>query len=253
MGIAVEHPLTDWAAFDDFRAPDPMTGSEGVDLMIDTVDRDGGRSFVFVDGGEIFQRMFFLRGFENLLVDLIDDRPEVYALRDMVTHFVTKRIERWLDTKRVDCVLFRDDWGSQSSLMVRPDIWRRVFRPAYKCVIDLIHEGGAYGSFHSDGVILEILPDVVEMGWDEVNPQVSAMDLELLGKQYGGKVCVRADIDRQQILPNGSPEEVRALIGRLFDAFGRFNGGYVGWGEMNADVSIANGEAMLATLYGLRY
>ena len=253
MGIAIEHPLADWSALEGFRAPDPMTGDDGVRRMVDAVDDDGHRHFVLVDGGEVFQRMFFLRGFENLLVDLMDDRPEVYALRDLVADFVVRRVERWLETNRVDLILVRDDWGTQSSLMIHPDVWRRVFKPIYKRIIDLIHAGGAHGSFHSDGVISEILPDVVEMGWDEINPQVSAMNLEGLGKQFGGKVCVRADIDRQQILPNGSPEEVRTLIETLFDTFGTFNGGYVGWGEMNADVPIANGEAMLATLHGLRY
>lgn len=253
MGIAIEHPLADWAVLDRYRAPDPMTGDEGVAHMADVVDRDGHRRFVFVDGGEVFQRMFFLRGFENLLLDLVDDRPEVYALRDLVTDFVLARIDRWLDTGRVDAVLVRDDWGTQAALMVRPDTWRKVFAPAYRRLIDRIHEGGAYGSFHSDGVIQEILPDVVAMGWDEVNPQVSAMDVGALGARFGGKVCVRADIDRQHVLPHGSPEDVRALVRRLFDAFGRHRGGYVGWGEMNADVPLENGEAMLAALHGLRY
>ena len=251
MGIAVESPLRDWDALETYKAPDPMVGQEGVDHMVDVVKQDGHRHFVFVDGGEIFQRMFFLRGFENLLVDLLEDRPEVYVLRDTVAAFVQSRVERWLDTGCVDCVMLRDDWGTQAALMVRPEIWRRVFKPAYKRIIDLIHDGGAYGSFHSDGVIREILPDLVEMGWDEVNPQVSCMDLEELGTLLAGKVCVRADIDRQQILPGGTPDEVAGLIRRLFDAFGRRKGGYVGWGEMNADVPLENGRAMLETLYSL--
>ena len=79
------------------------------------------------------------------------------------------------------------------------------------------------------------------------------MDIETLGRQYGGKVCVRADIDRQWTLPHGSPEDVTALIRRLFDAFGRSGGGYVGWGEMAADVPLANGAAMLRALFDLRY
>ena len=74
-----------------------------------------------------------------------------------------------------------------------------------------------------------------------------------LGRRTGGRVCFRADIDRQWTLPMGAPEDVRALVERFFNAFGRFDGGYVGWGEMSSDVSIANCEAMLAAMFGLRY
>lgn len=253
MGQVVHHPLSDWAALEDYRLPDPMTGEQGVRRMEEEVRQDGHRHFVFVDGGETFQRMFFLRGLENLLVDLLEERPEVYVLRDLVAEFYLKRLERWLETGVVDGVIVRDDWGTQSALMVRPAIWRRVFKPVYARLAAAIHQGGAYASFHSDGAIGEILPDLVEIGWDELNPQVHLMEIEALGRRYGGKVCFRADIDRQWALPYGTPDDVRALIERLFDAFGRFDGGYVGWGEMSSDVSLANGEAMLETLFSLRY
>ncbi len=253
MGQTVSHPLSDWALLEDFRPPDPMAGDEGIRHMEEMVRQDGHRHFVFVDGGEVFQRMFFLRGTENLLIDLLEDRPEVYALRDTVVAFTLKRIERWLETGMVDGVILRDDWGTQRSLMVRPDIWRRVFKPVYQRISEAVHAGGACASFHSDGVIQEILPDLVEIGYDELNPQVHLMDIEALGKRFGGRVCIRADIDRQRTLPYGTPEEVSALVRRLFDAFGRFNGGYVGWGEMSSDVPLANGEAMLKAIVGLRY
>ncbi|MDP2952458.1 MAG: hypothetical protein Q8O76_03980, partial [Chloroflexota bacterium] len=68
MGQVVEHPLADWAALDGYRPPDPMTGVEGVRLMEEAVRKDGHRHFVYIDGGELWQRMFFLRGYENLLV-----------------------------------------------------------------------------------------------------------------------------------------------------------------------------------------
>lgn len=102
-------------------------------------------------------------------------------------------------------------------------------------------------------MVAEILPDLLEMGCDEVNPQVQVMDVEALGARLGGRVCVRADTDRQFILPHGSPEDVRQLVRRLFAAFGAAAGGYVGWGEMSSDVPLANGEALLETLFGLRY
>ncbi len=253
MGQAVEHPLADWRAWRDYRAPDPLTGSEGVAEMVREVDADGHRHFVFVDGGEVFQRMIFLRGMEALLIDLQEEREEVYALRDRIVEICLRRIERWLATGRVDGVILRDDWGTQTALMIRPELWRRVFRPAYARLVAAIHAGGAAASFHTDGMIAAIVPDLIEIGCDEINPQVHVMDIEALGALCRGRVCVRADLDRQFTLPHGTPEDVRRLVRRLFAAFGTAGGGYVGWAEMSSDVPLANGEAALETLFGLRY
>lgn len=252
MGQTTHHPLHDWAAFDGYRAPEPLAGEAGVEEMVAQVDADGHHHFVLADGGEVFQRMFFLRGMEALLIDLHEDRPEVYALRDLIVDYNLERIGRWLETGRVDMILLRDDWGTQEALMVQPAIWRRVFRPAYERLVTAVHDGGGYVSFHSDGVLDEIIPDLMEIGCDEINPQVQLMDVEGLGVACRGRVCVRADIDRQQVLPHGTQEEVRDLVRRLFAAFGE-GGGYVGWGEMSSDVPLANCAAMLETITGLRY
>jgi len=253
MGLAVEHPLADWAALDNYRPPDPMTGEEGVAYVTEMARRDDRQHFVFVDAGELFQRMWFLRGYDNSLIDLADDPPELYALRDIIVEWNIKRINRWHETGVVDGFVHRDDWGSQTALMADPAVWRKVFKPAYKRIADAMHAGGAYASFHTDGYTWDIIPDLIEIGWDELNPQVHLMDIEELGRLYGGKVCFRADTDRQWTLPHGTPDDVRNLIKRLFAAFGTFNGGYVGGALANSDVPLANIEAVLQTVHALRY
>jgi hypothetical protein len=252
-GQTVEHPLESWAAFDSYRAPDPMTGESGVLEMEAAVREDGRQHFVLVTGGELFQRMFFLRGYENLLVDLAEDRPEVYVLRDLVADWNIARIQRWNQTGLVDGILLLDDWGTQQTLMVKPDTWRRVFRPAYKQMVEVIHAGGMTAHFHTDGVTQAIMGDLIEIGFDELNPQVAIMDVEDLGRRFGGKVCFRADLDRQYILRTGTPADVEAHIRRMFDAFGRFDGGYVGYGQVGPDVPLANAEALVRTVYSLKY
>ncbi len=253
MGQAVHHPLADWRDLSAWKPPDPMTGEEGVRLMAAEVAADGHQHFVYVDGGELFQRMIFLRGMEELMLDLHAERDEIFTLRDRILEVCLRRIERWGKTEVVDGMILRDDWGTQQALMIHPDLWRSVFKPAYKTLVDAIHNSGAYFCFHSDGVIDAILPDLLEIGCDELNPQAHVMDVEQLGRRLGGKVCVRADIDRQYALPHGTPDEVRDLIRRFHAAFGVHGGGYAGWAEMSSDVPLANGEAALETFYSLTY
>jgi len=254
MGRTVEFPLADWAAFDNYHPPDPMVGEEGVGLMEEAVRRDDHQHFVFVDLGELVQRMWFLRGYDNVLVDLWEDRPEVYALRDMITDWNILRVERWLETGVVDGFLLRDDWGTQNQLMVHPEIWRKVFKPAYKRIAEAVHQGGsAYACFHSDGYIVDIIPDLIEAGWDEINPQVPLMDVKELAARYGGKVCFRPCPDTQGVLPYGSREEVHSHLKRMFEALGNFNGGYVTTCPVSADVPLENIAMMLETYNNLRH
>jgi len=79
------------------------------------------------------------------------------------------------------------------------------------------------------------------------------MDVDELSRRYGGKVCFRPEQDRQQILPQGTPDDVRADVRRMFDAFGHFNGGYVGYGQIGVDTPLINVEAMLEAIVNLRY
>ncbi len=252
-GQTVGHPLADWAAFESYKLPNPMTGETGVHYMEEVVRQDDHQHFNLVTGGELFQRMFFLRGYENLLMDLVEDRAEVYALRDKVVDWNIARINRWHETGLVDGILLSDDWGTQKALMVKPDIWRKVFKPAYKRMVEAIHAGGTTAHFHTDGVTQAILEDLIEIGFDEVNSQAAIMDVEDLGRRFGGRVCFRADLDRQVVLPTGTPAQVEAHVRRMFDAFGRHNGGYIGYGQIGADVPLANAEAMLRTIYSLTY
>jgi len=85
------------------------------------------------------------------LIDLAERRPEVFYLRDRIVEFLLKRIEMWLGYG-VDGLFFRDDWGAQQELMIRPALWREIFKPSYKRLFDAVHAGGKHVFFHSDSV-----------------------------------------------------------------------------------------------------
>jgi hypothetical protein len=137
--------------------------------------------------------------------------------------------------------------------MIRPEYWRKIYKPAYAKIVAAIKSGGCFAHLHSDGVTDEIMEDLIEIGFDELNPQMSCMDIESVGRRFGGRVCFRADMDRQYVLPFGTPADVRALVDRLYGAFGTKNGGYIGYGQINIDVPIENAEAMLTAFASLQY
>ena len=196
--------------------------------------------------------MFYLRGMKKLFIDVMIGREEVYKLRDRILEYILKRIEKWT-ALGVDGIQFRDDWGTQYKPMIRPSLWRKIFRPAYYEMFKAVHDGGAYVHFHSDGMIQPIIRDLVEIGADVLNLQLSTMNISELGQEFGGHVCFLGGFDRQLILPKGSVEEVTAHALEIIEALGKFNGGYIGGGEVGADVPLENVEAMLRTFWTYNY
>lgn len=252
LGQVVGFPLDDWGKLDGYRLPEPTSGIQGLEELVATVKADNHQHYALIEVGSLWHRTNWLRGFENSLVDVIEEPPELYQLRDRITDFLVARVELLLKHKeQVDGILVNDDWGTQLALMIRPDHWRRVYKPAYARIVAAIKAGGCFAHLHTDGVTHEIFEDLIEIGFDELNPQMSCMDIEDLGRRFGGRVCFRADMDRQQTLPFGTPAEVTAYVERLYRAFGSPAGGYVGYGQVGTDVPLANAVAMLTAFAGL--
>lgn len=196
------------------------------------------------DPGNFFERLQWLRGFRNLMVDLIKSRKELESFADRLLEYCLSSLQIVLEAEP-DAVSFADDWGTQNRLMINPSLWRSFFKPRYKRMFKLVHDYEAYVYFHSDGYILDIIPDLVEIGVNILNPQFSCHNLELLANNVRDRICISSDIDRQHLLPKGSPEEVENYVKMVVDLFGYGNnGGLIGRGEVNVDVPLENVEAM---------
>jgi len=189
------------------------------------------------------QRLFLLRGFENLMVDIIEEREELYILADRLVEFLEESIKKCLELG-VDGIIFADDWGTQNNLMINPSFWRRFFKPRYQKMFNLIHQHNAHVFFHSDGYIMDIIPDLIEIGVDVINPQFSCMNLEKLSKMTKGKICILTDLDRQYLLPFGTPEEINNYVKKVIHLFGTQKGGVILRGKIESDVPLVNIKAM---------
>ena len=176
----------------------------------------------------LFERLWMLRGFENMLMDPYLNARDFCLLRDRVVEYNLAVIDQWLE-RGVDAIFFSDDWGCQRGLLVNPDDWRRFYKPSYKRMFDRVRAGGAHVWMHLCGDIRAILPDLVDIGLNVLNPvQPQAMDVEQLSQEFGGKVCFNGGVDVQGTMIHGSTADVAREVHQLVDLFGRFNGGYIG-------------------------
>ncbi|HOV72329.1 MAG TPA: uroporphyrinogen decarboxylase family protein [Candidatus Hydrogenedentes bacterium] len=175
----------------------------------------------------LFERMWMLRGFDNMLLDPLVNENDFFYLQDIVLGFALGMIDEWL-RRGVDGVFFSDDWGSQRGLLINPDDWRRYWKPAYEQLFGRVRGGGAHVWMHLCGDIRAILPDLIELGLDVLNPvQPQAMSIRELARDFGGNVCFNGGVDVQGVLVAGTPAEVRAHVCELMNVFARSDGGYV--------------------------
>ena len=176
----------------------------------------------------LFERLWMLRGFENMLMDPYVNEQEFCLLRDRIIEYNLAIIDQWLD-RGVHAIFFSDDWGSQRGLLMNPDDWRKFYKPSYARLFERVRSSGAHVWMHLCGDVTAILPDLLDIGLNVLNPvQPQAMDVKMLSREFGGKLCFNGGVDVQGTLINGTTEDVKREVHQLVDLFGRFSGGYIG-------------------------
>ncbi|MBN2451495.1 MAG: hypothetical protein JXR77_13975, partial [Lentisphaeria bacterium] len=197
--------------------------------------------------GSHFEKANAARGIENFLADLGGD----YAFaRRLLTAIIDKNmvmLENVLACGAIDGVLLGSDWGSQQGLLFSPDMWDDLIRPGEQREYDLVHAYGKDVWIHSCGKIDILIPRLIEMGVDVLNPlQSECMDVPWIKATYGDRLAFWGGINTQQVLPFGTPDEVRAEA-RRFKAMMRKGGGYIlaPAQDIQVDVPIENVLALL--------
>ena len=196
------------------------------------------------------ERMQYLRGSENLFMDLADESDECRQLLGRLHDFYCKGLEAWSRTG-VDALGIVDDWGSQRSLLISPDQWRRLFKPLYREYAQIARDAGKKLFMHSDGYIFDIYEDLIEIGVDAINSQLFCMDIEAIGNQFAGRIAFWGEIDRQHILPSGSVADARAAVQRVYDSLYSPAGGVIAQLELGAAAKIENAYAVFETWHDL--
>lgn len=197
-------------AWPDPEAPELLTAARRM------LEADGGRHFAIPNFGfALFERAWALRGFEAFLLDLRLDPAGAEALLERITEIQRVLARRFIELG-VDGGYFGDDYGTQQSLLIDPQLWRMLIKPRLARLFEPFVHAGLPVILHSDGQIGELLPDLIEIGLTALNPvQPEIFDFAKLKREFGHDLAFYGGISTQSVLPHGSPAQVHDAVRRV--------------------------------------
>ena len=205
----------------------------------------------------IFEMSQRVRGMQNIMIDLASNEALACAFLDKMVELKIKFWETALTQlgDLIDVISEADDYGTQTSQLISPRMFRKIFKPRLQTLFTRIHQlaPNAKLFFHSDGNIRPILPDLIEIGIDILNPiHITATGMEpgALKRDFGKDVAFwGGGVETQSVLPFGTPQEVKDNVRRNVDALAP-GGGYVfnTIHNIQADVPPENIVAMIEAL-----
>lgn len=212
-------------SLDQYEFPDPADPRrfESFPAFI-AANRD---KFVMLSVGfSLFERAWTLRGMEQLLVDMIERPAYVEELLDAILEWNLDILERALQFDLDGC-MFGDDWGQQRGQIMGPRNWRRFLKPRLAKQYGRVKGAGKAVFIHTCGDVVELLPDLIEIGVDVFNPfQPEVMDVFEMKEKFGHRITFFGGISTQRTLPYGTPEVIRQEVKTLCQKIGR-GGGFI--------------------------
>ena len=220
------HPIKDWSQLDEYlqhQLPDAHQPGR-LDAALPTLAKLASRKYcVGIINLTLFERLFSLRAMDYLLEDFYTHEKEVTRLCEALTHYAIGLVQEWGKTD-VSAIFLTDDWGMQDTLMISPAMWRRHFKELYRRIFAEVHRWGKDVVFHSCGNVASIIPDLIEVGVDVMDPlQPGPLNLAEISAKHGGKVAFSGGIDDQR-LEDYTPQEVKEMVHRTIDTLGRPHG-----------------------------
>ncbi len=191
----------------------------------------GDRFFIGCDISPcLFEMVCRIRGMEQALLDLATSPALAQKMLGQASAFALRMAEMACDRFPLDWLWTGDDVGGQRAMIISPQTWRERVRPHLE---ELFHAGksrGLWVAFHSCGSIRPIIPDLIEMGLDVLNPvqcNCPGMDPLELKREFGAELSFMGGVDTQHLLPYGTADEVYRSTKRLVEGMTAGGGGYI--------------------------
>ena len=194
---------------------------------ITQLNREHRYAIMYFAGGA-FETPWYMRGMARFLMDLIECPDIAEAICCHAADFYQKRALRAIEQSdgRIDIIGSGGDLGTQRAMMLDPDLWRRHIKPYSEELIRPFKKMGLKTFYHSCGSIVPVIEDFIEMGLDildPIQPRAAGMSAEELKHRFGTRLTFHGGIDEQQLLPQGTPAEVRCEVEHIIHILG--NGG----------------------------
>ena len=244
----IEGPIKSEADLERYTPPNPFDDVLVADLRA-AVDRFKGKKFITYTSTSDFMAATNLRGFSELLVDLVDNPRLVSGILEMASEYYCALVRRVIEVG-ADGVMLGDDWAHNTGPFMSPAQFREFFLPYFKRAVETVKEAGGYVIKHSDGNIWSILDMVVDTGIDAINPiqPDAGMDIGEVKQKYGDRVCIAGNINCGYTLSNASEEQVVREVKEAIRKAGP-GGGYIMMSSntLHSSVKPENYRAMLET------
>jgi uroporphyrinogen decarboxylase len=252
----VGHPLADDDAIDRYQPPDPHRPALYVEA--ERVIREFGDEYwiVGVTVTTIWETAWALRGYQRALEDLALNPGLVDRILEIPYRYHLAAAQKLVQLG-VDMIWLGDDVGAQNRMLISPAMWRRMLKPRMATFIAELKtiNPALKVAYHSDGNIWPIIPDLIEIGLDVLNPiQPLSMDPAEVGRAFGDRLCCWGSIDEQHTLPYGTPADVAAEVRLRLETLGKNGGLILGpTHHVQLDTPLENFWAMVNAIRTMKY
>lgn len=250
-GTVTEHPLTDWLMLGKYAPPDPgvSDGLEPIDWKkieenLRVARERGGIVGAGLRHGHTFMQLANLRGYENLMFDMADNRPQLGNLIELVEEFNLAMVQRYV-ALGVEWMSYPEDLGMQTGPMLSPAHFRKYIKPSYQRLMAPARAAGCIIHMHSDGDIRMLVADLLEGGVEVINLQDLVNGIDWIAAKLTGRICIDLDIDRQRITWRGTPRQIEALLREEVEKLSTPQGGLTMIYGLYPGVPLENVQALM--------
>ena len=209
----VEFPLADNSRIDSYIPPDP--GKEDMSYAEGVIERFGREKYICgIIDCSIFEALKYLRGIEQSLIDLLQEKDIAHYVMDMSVEYHLKLGYELID-RGVDILWLADDIGGEHAMLMSPDTFREMVKPKMGYMVGELkrYDPNIKVAFHSDGYIEPVIDDIIEVGIDLLNPiQPESMDPAALKRRYGKRIGLWGTVSVQETFPFKGPDDVAAEV-----------------------------------------
>jgi len=237
-GEVAKGVLEDWSQLETLELPDLANPANFEGVRATCGDPSNERFRIGGLAGFPFNIARKMRRLDNFLMDMLTEPERVDILLTRIEGLLADTIVQYADAG-VDAVMFPEDWGTQQSLMIKPDLWRKVFKHRFEHLCSAAHERGVKVFMHSCGKITAIIPDLIDAGIDLLQfdqPQLHGIDRLA---EFHGQITFWCPIDIQKTLQTKDEALIRAEAREMIEKLGGPEGGFIaGYYGDNASIGL---------------